>query len=43
MGIVTTSIDVPTGGVLISWTIPHDGYQSITNYLIEIQTSTGAW
>lgn len=43
MSSVTTSIDVPTGGVLISWTMPHDGYQSIINYLVEIQTSTGAW
>lgn len=43
MSSVTTSIDVPSGGVLISWTTPHDGYQSISNYLVEIQTSTGAW
>lgn len=38
MSTVLTSIDVPTGAVLITWTKPHDGYQSITNYLIEIQT-----
>jgi hypothetical protein len=26
MDSVTTSIDVPTGGVLIAWIMPHDGY-----------------
>lgn len=40
---VSTSIDGPTGGVSIEWNMPHDGFQDIENYLIEIQTSTGVW
>jgi hypothetical protein len=43
MDTVSTSIDGPTGGVFIEWNMPHDGFQDIENYLIEIQTSTGAW
>jgi len=43
MDTVSTSIDGLTGGVFIAWNKPHDGFQDIENYLIEIQTSTGVW
>ena len=33
---VVTSIDSVTGGVIIDWVAPHDGSESITEYLIEI-------
>lgn len=38
---VTTSIDATTGGVMISWTAPHDGSDSITSYKIEIADTAG--
>lgn len=43
MDTVSTSIDGPTGGVSIEWNMPHDGFQDIENYLVEIQTSIGVW
>ena len=32
----TTSIDPTTGGVVIQWVEPHDGSQTITEYLVEV-------
>jgi hypothetical protein len=43
MGIVTTSIDAATGGVLITWSNPSSNGASITSYLIEIQASDSSW
>jgi hypothetical protein len=40
---VATSYDPATGGVLIQWTAPHDGFQTITNYLIEIESLSGTF
>lgn len=38
---VTTSIDAATGGVVIDWLAPHDGSQTITEYLVEIANADG--
>lgn len=38
-----TSIVESTGDVSVMWTEPHDGYQEITSYLIEIKASSGEW
>lgn len=40
MGMVTTSIDAATGGVLIAWTNPTSNGLPITSYKIEIQDGT---
>jgi hypothetical protein len=37
---VVTSIDSYTGGVKLEWTEPHDGFQQIESYLIEIEDVT---
>ena len=33
---VVTTINEATGGVKIDWIAPHDGSESITEYLIEV-------
>lgn len=38
----TTSIDNVSGKLKIEWSAPHDGYQAITSYLIEIADNTSA-
>lgn len=43
MAKLSTSIDAATGGVRIDWVAPHDGYQEITEYSIEIKGSTSSW
>ena len=39
---VVTSIDPATGGVKIDWETPHDGQQSITDYMITIANQSGS-
>jgi hypothetical protein len=36
MSVPITSIDPLAGGLLISWTAPHDNSQAITSYFVEI-------
>ena len=43
MTTVSTSIDNIKGGVNITWQKPLDGYQTITNYLMEIKSQIGEW
>ena len=37
---VTTQIDSATGGLRIDWIEPHDGYEQIYKYFVEILDST---
>lgn len=40
----TTSIDSTTGGVMISWTAPDNGGETLTSYAVEIaDTTTSTW
>ncbi len=43
MATVVTSIDQAAGGIRIDWIKPHDGYQQITGYVIEIQANNLDW
>jgi hypothetical protein len=39
----TTTINAQDGGVIVTWTAPYNYSDSITQYLIEAQTSNGTW
>jgi hypothetical protein len=43
MDAVSTEIDSLTGGVTLSWSSPHDGFQTIIRYSIEIKTFDSLW
>jgi hypothetical protein len=40
---VITSIDDTTGGLKIEWSEPFNGFQDITNYLVEIYDGITGW
>ena len=43
MSEATTTLDVASGGVKISWIQPDDNGDTITSYLIEIKDSLSGW
>lgn len=43
MATVVTSIEAVAGSLKIQWTEPHDGFQDITNYLVEIYDGVSGW
>ena len=43
MSVLMTSIEPLNGGVRIDWSSPHDGFEQITKYLIEIKDNLTEW